>query len=145
MDYYASFKICASGLEVQKARMDVVTANLANISTTRTPEGGPYRKKVITLASEQLRYKTRTPFDMRLKEAMNKVRVDGITESQEGINRVYDPTHPDADKNGFVAQPNVNLMTEMADMIMANRAYEAMVTAFDSVKSMALKTLDIGK
>jgi flagellar basal-body rod protein FlgC len=145
MDYFASFKICASGLEVQKARMDVVTANLANISTTRTPEGGPYKRKVISLASEQLKYRPHNRFDMKLRDAMNKVRVDDIAESQEGINRVYDPGHPDADKGGFVALPNVNLMNEMADMIMANRAYEAVVTAFDSVKNMALKTLEIGK
>lgn len=145
MDYFASFKICASGLEAQKARMDVVTANLANISTTRTPEGGPYKRKVISLASEQIKTRSRTRFNMRLREAMNKVRVDDITESREGGNRVYDPNHPDADKGGYVALPNVNLMSEMADMIMANRAYEAVVTAFDSVKNMAIKTLDIGK
>ena len=145
MDYYASFKICASGLEVQRARMDVVTANLANVSTTRVPEGGPYKRKVISIVSEPLKMRSRTSFDKKLREAMNKVKVDGISESEEGINRVYDPGHPDADKAGFVALPNVNVMTEMADMIMANRAYEAVVTAFDSVKNMAVKTLDIGR
>ncbi|MCE5264255.1 MAG: flagellar basal body rod protein FlgC [Deltaproteobacteria bacterium] len=140
MDVNRSFKICGSGLAAQRAKMDVVSSNLANISTTRTPEGGPYKKKAVALSAEEVGGR----FDSSLKEAVQSVKVDEITEDPK-VKMMYDPAHPDADAKGFVAMPDINLMSEMADMIAASRAFEACVTAFDATKSMALKTLEMGR
>lgn len=141
MDLITSFKICGSGLAAQRAKLDVVTSNLANINTTRTPEGGPYRKKSIALAAENIDGN----FDSAMKGVVKSVKVDEVREDPNGIKMVYDPAHPDADGKGFVAMPDINIMVEMADMIAASRAYEACVTAFDSTKNMTLKTLEMGR
>jgi flagellar basal-body rod protein FlgC len=141
MDFFVSFKICGSGLAAQRAKSDVVASNLANVSTTKTPEGGPYKRKMISFSSEPVR----GVFSRKLRDALNTVKIGNVAESGEGIKRVSDPGHPDADAAGFVTLPNVNVVTEMTDMIMASRAYEACVTAFDATKSMVLKTLEIGK
>lgn len=141
MDVIRSFKICGSGLAAQRAKLDVVASNLANVSTTRTPEGGPYRKKAIAFTAEEVDGN----FDMSLKEAVKSVKIDEIREDPNGIKMAYDPSHPDADAKGFVAMPDINVMQEMADMIAASRAFEACVTAFDSTKSMTMKTLEMGR
>ncbi|HRT61007.1 MAG TPA: flagellar basal body rod protein FlgC [Syntrophales bacterium] len=141
MDFFTSFRICGSGLEAQRAKMDVVVSNLANVNTTKTPEGGPYKRKVIVLSTEALS----EGFESKLRDALKKVQVEGIVEDPDGLRQVYEPNHPHANEQGFVAYPNVNVVSEMADMITANRAYEASVTAFDATKNMAIKTLDIGK
>lgn len=141
MDFFVPFRICGSGLTAQRAKMDVITANLANVDTTRTPEGGPYMRKVVAFSSKPVG----RVFDMKLRKALNMVSVGDVEESKEGVRRVADPGHPDADASGFVSLPNVNVVSEMAGMIMASRAYEACVTAFDATKSMALKTLEIGR
>ena len=141
MDFITNFKIIGTGLSAQRAKMDVVTSNLANVNTTRTPEGGPYKRKVVVLGTEQVG----GSFNNRLREALQGVAVKDVVEDAEGFKKVYDPAHPDADASGYLTLPNVNVVSEMADMIVANRAYEACVTAFDASKNMALKTLDIGK
>ncbi len=141
MDFMTSFDICASGLSAQRTKMDVITSNLANASTIQTPEGGPYKRKVAVLTSEPVNGK----FGSALKEALSQVKVQEIFEDQDGLKQVHDPTHPNADENGIVTYPNVNVVTEMADMITVNRAYEACVTALDASKNMVLKSLDIGK
>ncbi len=141
MDFLTTFKIAGQGLSVQRAKMDVITSNLANASTTRTPEGGPYRRKTVVLAAQPVG----NPFAGSLKDALQGVQVKAVVEDGSPAKKIHDPTHPDADAKGFVAMPNVNVMLEMADMITASRTYEACVTAFDASKSMALKTLDIGK
>ncbi len=140
MDFITSFKICSSGLAAQRAKMDVTASNIANVETTRTQEGGPYRKKTIVLTSEPVA----DNFDSALKDAVKMVKVAEIVEDKD-VKMVYDPSHPDADKKGFVAKPNINLVMEMADMISASRTYEACVTAFDATKNMVLKTLEMGK
>lgn len=140
MDYMTVFGICGDGLAVQRAKMDVIASNLANIETTRTPEGGPYKRKTVVLKAEPLTDK----FGSVLQGALRTVKIDEITEDQS-VKMVYDPANPDADAKGFVAKPNVNPVMEMADMITTSRNYEAMVTAFDATKNMALKSLDIGK
>jgi len=140
MDFLTSFRISSSGLAAQRARMDVITSNIANAETTRTPEGGPYKKKTVVLTSEPLP----GSFGASLNDAARVVKVEKISEDKE-VRMVYDPTHPDADGKGYVAKPNINLMMEMADMITANRNYEACVTAFDATKNMALKAMEIGK
>jgi flagellar basal-body rod protein FlgC len=141
MDLITSFKICGSGLAAQRAKLDIITSNLTNVNTTRTPEGGPYRKKIIVLSAEDVDKN----FDSTLKDSVKSVKVDEIVDDPNGIKMVYDPAHPDADAKGFVAMPNINVMAEMADMIAASRAFEACVTAFDSTKNMTLKTLEMGR
>jgi flagellar basal-body rod protein FlgC len=141
MDLMTSLKICGSGLAAQRAKLDIVTSNLANVHTTRTPEGGPYRKKTITLTAEAVD----SHFNSTIRDAVKSVKIAEVKEDPNGIKMMYDPAHPDADAKGFVAMPNINIMTEMADMITASRAYEACVTAFDSIKNITLKTLDMGK
>jgi flagellar basal-body rod protein FlgC len=141
MDLITSFKICGSGLAAQRAKLDIVSSNLANINTTRTPEGGPYRKKTVVFSAE----KVDGNFDSTMKGIVKSVKVDEIREDPNGIKTVYDPAHPDADAKGFVAMPDINIMMEMADMMTASRAYEACVTAFDSTKNMISKTLEMGR
>ena len=141
MDFMTSFKICGSGLAAQRAKMDVITSNITNVNTTRTAEGGPYKKKTIALTAEAVEGN----FDSAIKDAIKSVKIESVTEDPNGVKMTYDPAHPDADANGYVAMPNVNIMTEMADMIMASRAYEACVTALDATKNMTLKTLEIGQ
>ena len=141
MDFITSFDICSSGLSAQRKKMDVIVSNLANASTIQTPEGGPYKRKVAVLAAEPVKGK----FGAALQEALSEVKVTEIIEDGEGLKKVHDPTHPNADAQGFVTYPNVNVVAEMADMITANRAYEACVTALDASKNMVLKALDIGK
>lgn len=139
MDISTTFKICGSGLAAQRTKMEVVAENLANVTTTRTPEGGPYKRKVVNLTAENVSFKD------QMRDAVKEVKVDSIQESTVGMKTVYDPTNPDADKNGNVMMPNVDIMREMTDMITAARAYEAVATAFDATKNMALKTLELGK
>jgi len=141
MDFITSFDICASGLTAQRKKMDVIVSNLANASTIQTPEGGPYKRKVAVLAAEPVSGK----FGAALQDALSPVKVQEVIEDAEGLKKVHDPTHPNADEQGYVTHPNVNVVTEMADMITANRAYEACVTAMDASKNMVLKALDIGK
>ncbi|HOK06738.1 MAG TPA: flagellar basal body rod protein FlgC [Syntrophales bacterium] len=141
MDLSTTFKICADGMSAQRARLDVVASNLANIDTTRTPEGGPYRRRSLVLSSE----KVASPFAGAMEEALKTVKKETVVEDAGGGRQVYDPSHPDADARGMVTLPNVNVVTEMADMISASRSFEACVSAFDATKSMTLKALDIGK
>ena len=140
MDMLTSFKILSSGLAAQRAKMDVIASNLANVDTTRTQEGGPYKRKAVVLTAEPIG----DGFDSVLKDAVTVVKFENITEDS-GVKMIYDPSHPDADGKGFVAKPNINVIMEMTDMITASRNYEACVTAFDATKNMALKTLDMGK
>lgn len=141
MDFSKSFDICSSGLSVQRIRMDVVASNLANVHTTQTVEGGPYRRKIAVLAAD----KVGADFGGALDDAVRGVKVSKIVEDIGDFKKVHDPVHPDADAEGYVQMPNVNTVQEMADMIIVSRAYEACVTAFDATKSMALKALEIGK
>ena len=137
MEFMSAFRVCASGLAAQRAKMDVIVSNLANINTTRTSEGGPYRRKVIVFSSE--------PVKGNFDDIMQMVKVEGIMEERKSIRMVFDPAHPDANSEGIVAMPDINTIAEMADMITANRAYEACVTAFDATKNMAFKALELGK
>jgi flagellar basal-body rod protein FlgC len=140
MEFLTAFKVCASGLAAQRAKMEVITSNLANVETTKTPEGGPYKKKTVLLSSEPLP----GSFNAALKDAVRTVKVDRIEEDRS-VKLIYDPTHPDADGKGYVAKPNISLVTEMAEMITTGRNYEACVTALDATKSMILKSLEIGR
>lgn len=143
MDLFTSLKVSASGLTAQRTRMDVIASNLANVNTTRTPEGGPYKKKSPIFTAVQA-----GGFDALLKSQIanniREVKVTEIVEDNREPKMVFDPAHPDANSEGYVAMPNVNLIEEMVDMLSATRAYEANVTAISNSKSMAQRALDIG-
>lgn len=151
MKVFSSFDISGSGLTAQRLRMDVVADNIANVNTTRTPEGGPYRRQVVVFEPrQQEESQFLLPFSAEARRQQadavgDGVRVVAVTNDGTGPRRVYDPGHPDADAQGYVNMPNVTLVNEMVDMISATRAYEANITAIDSAKSMAVKALDIGK
>lgn len=143
MGFLDIMRVSSSGLKAQRTRMEIVAQNLANIHTTRTEEGGPFRKKeVVFLTSDVAATKS---FDRMFSEKMEGVKVDRITESNKPFEKIYDPGHPDADPEGYVTFPNLNLMEEMADMIAATRAYEANINVINTTKEMFMKTLDIGK
>lgn len=145
MSIFSSFDINSSGMTAQRYRMDIISQNLANANTTRTEDGTPYRRKVVTFAEKG----SNTPFSHVLNTATDHysgsgVKVDGVHEDTWTDSVLtYDPSHPDADENGYVEYPNVNIVTEMTNMIDASRAYEANATAFNASKSMALKGLDM--
>ncbi|MBE5884200.1 MAG: flagellar basal body rod protein FlgC [Lachnospiraceae bacterium] len=150
MSMFSAFNINASGLTAQRLRMDVISENVANANTTRTEDGTPYRRKVVTFAQKG----DQTSFSKVLGSVTNSyngysgqgVKVDGIYEDYKTeMNMVYDPSHPDADENGYVTYPNVNIVTEMTNLIDASRAYEANATAFNASKSMALQGLELNQ
>ena len=147
MGMFTSFDINASGLTAQRYRMDIISENVANANTTRTGDGTPYVRKVVTFQEKG----KQTPFSRALNKSMDKysgegVKVGGVyKDTVTEMNMVYDPSHPDADENGYVLYPNVNIITEMTNLIDASRAYEANATAFNASKSMAMKGLSIGQ
>lgn len=145
MDFFDAMNISASALTAQRSRMNVVASNLANIHTTRTPEGGPYRKKSIVFEAENVPSSFERELEDRLEEQVKGVRVSGIEESSKPPLRIYDPSHPDADKDGYVLKPDINLMSEIVDMISASRSFEANVSAVNASKNMANRALEIGK
>lgn len=147
MGMFTAFDINASGLTAQQYRMDIISENVANANTTRTADGTPYKRKVVTFAEKE----TQTPFSrVLMKERDNYsgkgVKVSSVSEdtATEG-KMVYDPSHPDADENGYVTYPNVNVVTEMTNLIDASRAFEANATAFQASKSMAMKGLEMNQ
>jgi flagellar basal-body rod protein FlgC len=145
MDFFDALQISSSGLSAQRLRMNLISANLANVNTTHTPEGGPYRRKDPIFAAKAPGSSFRDMLRNRQKEFLKEVAVVGIVEDSRPPLEKYDPTHPDADAKGYVAMPNINLMEEMVDMMSATRSYEAGVTAIQSAKDMALKALEIGQ
>jgi flagellar basal-body rod protein FlgC len=143
------FDISASALTAQRLRMDVIASNIANADTTRGKfvdgKWEPYQRKLVVMEP-----KTQTPFaeifNSKLKEVTgNGVKVTKIIEDQTEFKKVYNPSHPDSDENGFVLMPNVDIAKEMIDMISATRSYEANVTALNASKSMIMKALEIGR
>lgn len=146
MSLFGGLEISASALTAERLRMDVVAENLANAQTTRGADGNPYRRKEVVLQERA------GSFGASLSAAMNNgnpsqpargVEVAAVVEDQTPLKRVYDPGHPDADADGYVAMPNVDTVTEMVDLIGAQRAYEANVTAMQAAKQMFTRTLDL--
>jgi flagellar basal-body rod protein FlgC len=145
MSFLRGIDIAASGMTAQRLRMDVIANNLANAETTRTSKGGPYRRQMVI-------FEERKDANKSFQEALGRelkigsgVRVKSIVEDSAPLRRVYDPSHPDADPEGYVNYPNVNVVEEMVDMIAATRSYEANVTVIGSIKNMTMKALDIGR
>jgi flagellar basal-body rod protein FlgC len=145
MDLYDALHTSASGLTAQRLRMNLISANLANVNTTRTPEGGPYRRKEVVFAARPKASSFREVLKARQHQAPCEVQADKIIEDRRPPVVKYAPHHPDADEKGYVALPHVNVMEEMVNMISATRSYEANVTAVRAAKDMALKALEIGK
>lgn len=145
MSLFRSLQISASGLTAERLRLDVIANNLANVNTTRTAAGGPYRRKVAVLEERTAGFANLLGIQPTPALTHGGVRVAAIVEDDSPLPRVYNPGHPDADAEGYVQMPNVNVVTEMVDMITATRAYEANVTAMNAAKQMALRTLDIGR
>ncbi len=143
MGAFDIFKISASGMRAQRKRMEIVASNLANVQTTSTEEGGAYRKKdVVFKAIDVSDDKT---FSGTLSKKVEGVEVESVKESDKPFQMVYNPSHPDANSEGYVTFPNVNLMEEMTDMTAATRAYEANVNVLNTTKDMFLKTLELIK
>ncbi len=152
MAFLKTLDIAASGMTAQRMRMDTITQNIANATTTRTAEGEPYRRRVVIMAE-----KGGTPFSAYFSNAMAERNVRGFSSGERGVKvsgiatdmtdfrLEYDPSHPDADEEGYVKYPNVDEVVEMVDMMAATRAFEANVTAFNATKSMALKAFEIGR
>jgi flagellar basal-body rod protein FlgC len=145
MDLYDALHTSASGLSAQRLRMNLISANLANVNTTRTPEGGPYRRKEVVFAAKPMASSFQEVLRARQAQAPCEVQAARVIEDRRPPVMKYDPHHPDADAQGYVALPHVNVMEEMVNMISATRSYEANVTAVRAAKDMALKALEIGK
>ena len=140
MSFLASLDISASALTANRVRMDVISENIANESTTRSENGGPYRRKQVVLSE-----KSAEPFSSYYNQAIGGgVKVSEIAEDMSDFELVYDPEHVDANEEGYVLMPNVDEVTEIIDMMAVTRAYEANVTVFNATKSMAVKALEIG-
>jgi flagellar basal-body rod protein FlgC len=145
MDFFTAMEVSASGMSAERTRMNVASSNLANATTTETAAGGPYKRRDVVLAAvsggPQVAGAQAGGFD----RAVSAVKVAGIVEDQNPPRLEYDPGHPDANADGYVAYPNVNVVEEMVDMITASRAYEAGVTALNTAVGMAERALGIGK
>ncbi len=165
MDLLNASKISGTALAAHRTKMNVIAENLANVDTTRSREGGPYRRKMVVFKGEDIdNFKSviekkqlkeqeagisLSPIEFESEKKQDKgtgVRVDQVIRSQEDFRLIYNPAHPDADPNtGYVEMPNVDHLTEVADLLVAKRSYEASVTALSATKDMILKALEIGK
>lgn len=146
MGLFQAFDISASGMTAERFRTDIIAENIANVNTTRTEDGTPYRRKIVTFAAKRL-----TPFSDVLNSHKNKFKGDGVKvtsvkdDTTSDYIMEYDPAHPDADENGYVSYPNVNIVTEMTNLIDASRGYEANATAFEASKAIVQAGISIGK
>ena len=146
MGYFSSLDVSASGMSAQRMRMDLISQNIANANTTKTQDGTPYRRQVLVLGTDQ-----NVGFSKYLTSSTSrnlgdgKVKIQGIREDMSELKRIYEPDNPEADEDGYVTMPNVDIVTEMVDMISASRSYEANVTASTASKNMAMQALNIGK
>ena len=134
MGLFNTMRISASGLSAERLRMDTITSNMTNATTTRGEDGKPYVRKIAVFKE-----------NLKNEKVLSGVKAVGIVEDKSELKKVYDPSHPDSDENGYVTMPNVNLLNEMADMIAASRSYEANVDTLNSTKNMFTKTLELGR
>jgi flagellar basal-body rod protein FlgC len=145
MGFNQALEISVSGVEAQRRTMELISSNLANISTTRTAYGGPYRRRVAVLSEKPLSFDSQlSAAQLRLYGAgAGGVEVSDVVEDNTPFQKVYNPGHPDADANGFVQMPNVDMSNEMVDMVMTSQLYTANITAFNATKKMMQDTLTI--
>ncbi|MCL1997531.1 MAG: flagellar basal body rod protein FlgC [Turicibacter sp.] len=152
MAFFNAMNISASGLTAQRLRMDVISENIANVNTTRTADGGPFRRKTVLFQEIQ-----ETPFQTMFRSTLGDndnnvgrsagmgVRVAGVVRDYAVGPMIYDPAHPDANEEGYVQMPNVNIVQEMVNMISASRSYEANITAINTSRALMQRTLEIGR
>lgn len=145
MNFLDALNISSSGLSAQRLRMNLISSNLANINTTRTDAGGPYKRKDAVFAANSQTTEFGRALQDRLQAGLNEVEVTAIVDDNRPPLLKYDPQHPDADEKGYVAMPNINVVEEMVNMISASRSYEANVTAVKSTKEMISEAIDIGR
>lgn len=136
MDAFGVFRVSASALEAQRQRMNVISSNMANVQSTRSEEGGPYKKKEVLFSSVQLEGGSAD---------LSGVRVTDVIPSEDPTKMVFDPSHPDSNSEGYVEMPNVTVIEEMVNMMMAFRAYEASIATFNMSKAMYMKALELGR
>ncbi|MBQ3059630.1 MAG: flagellar basal body rod protein FlgC [Desulfovibrio sp.] len=145
MDFLTALDISASGLSADRTRINTISMNLANAKTTRTPDGGPYRRKTVV----QVATEVDDPFSVHMRSALDRelrgTRILGVTQDTRPLKQVYEPGHPDANAEGYVFYPDINVVEEMANLMSAQRNYEANVTTVEAIKGMYLKALEIGK
>lgn len=144
MDFMSALDIGASGLSAERANINIISMNLANAKTTRTPEGGPYRRKSVVFAESDVD----KPFSALMQDALGReikgVRVLGVATDQRPLKRVMEPGHPDANAEGYVFYPDINVVEEMTNLMTATRTYEAGVATMNTVKSMYSRALTLG-
>lgn len=145
-DFLSGFRIGSSGMAAQRARMNAISSNIANINTLKTPEGGPYRRKDVVFEAipDGKTFGDVVGVNDPQKD-FNRVQVVDVIHDKRGPLMKFEPSHPDANEDGYVAYPNINLMEEMTNMIQATRSYEANVQAVQATKDMALSALEIGR
>jgi flagellar basal-body rod protein FlgC len=143
VEAFRGLRISASGLTAERLRMDTISSNIVNAGTTRGKDGKPYVRK-IAMFQENLK-EAYNKSNGKVEDKLNGVKAIGIVDDESELIKVYNPSHPDADEEGFVTMPNVNISNEMVELIASSRAYEANVNAMNAQKSMFLKTLEIGK
>lgn len=144
-DFFKSMQISSSALGAQRIRMNILSSNLANAETTRTEKGGPYKRQDVVFSSDAVGSEFEDFLDDTMLTKLQKVKVVDIHADTKEPKRVFEPHHPDADRDGYVNKPNIQVMTEMVNMIAATRAYEANVTALNEAKDMATKAIEIGR
>ena len=145
-DFISGMRISSSGMSAQRARLNTISSNIANVNTTQTPEGGPYRRKdVVFEAMPDTRNFGEILTSSNPKSSLQRVQVSDVISDTKAPLLKYEPDHPDANADGYVAYPNINMMEEMTNMIQATRAYEANVSAMQASKDMALSALEIGR
>ena len=144
MDFFTAMRISSSGLTVQRTRMNVVASNLANVDTTRTPEGGAYKPRHAVVAAIPVAQTFHEILADKLHQQTSGAEVVAITTDESPGRLVYDPTHPDANGDGYVEMPNLSVVNEMVNMVTASRSYEANVSALQSLKQMAKNAFEIG-
>jgi len=144
MDFMTAMDISSSGLTAQRANLNVISMNMANIRTTKTVDGGPYQRKSVSFESTPVY----SPFDKEMHDHLNRelhgVKVLGVTADQRPFKQVYEPDHPDANEQGYVTYPDINVVEEMTNMMQATRGYEANVQTIQAAKCMFQKALQIG-
>lgn len=144
MDFLTAMKISGTALKAERTRANIASMNLANANTTRTIEGGPYKAKSVIFGAKRLDGSFQETYNS-VSDKLRKVEVVKVVEDQTPFKEIYDPSHPDADANGIVKMPNVNVVEQMVDLMSARRDFEANVAALDSIKTMALRAMDISK
>lgn len=144
MGIFSSFDISASGLTAERLRMDIISNNIANVNTTKTEDGTPYRRQMPMFQSRLNQSIGASEKGSERSFSGNGVKVIDIMEDQAPFKKMYEPSHPHADKDGYVQMPNVNVIKEMVDMITASRAYEANISVMTNSKNMFKRALDLG-